>query len=47
VQQLKPFPADKGSLYTLAAAVAIPALPVILTAVPLAIILRDLFDALR
>jgi hypothetical protein len=45
--QLKPFPADKGSLYVLAAAVAIPALPVILAVVPLAVVLRDLFHALR
>lgn len=47
VQQLKPFPADLGSLYTLAAAVAIPALPVILAVVPLAVVLRDLLHALR
>jgi hypothetical protein len=47
IAQLKPFPADKGSLYLLAAAVAIPALPVILAVVPLAVVLRDLFHALR
>jgi hypothetical protein len=47
VQQLKPFPADAGALYILAAAVAISALPVILAVVPLAVVLRDLFHALR
>lgn len=47
VQRLKPFPADKGSLYMLAAAVAIPAMPVILAVVPLAVVLRDLLHALR
>jgi hypothetical protein len=47
IAQLKPFPADTGTLYVLAAAVAIPALPVILAVVPLAVVLRDLFHALR
>jgi hypothetical protein len=47
VEQLKPFPADKGSLYTLAAAVAIPALPLVLAVVPLDVVLKDLLRALR
>lgn len=47
IEQMKPFPADRGSLYTLAAAVAIPALPVILTQIPVAVVLTDLFKALR
>ena len=47
IEQMKPFPADRGSLYTLAAAVAIPALPVILTQIPVAVVLMDLFKALR
>jgi hypothetical protein len=47
IAQLNPFPADTGSLYLLAAAVAIPALPVILAVVPLSVVLRDLFHALR
>ncbi len=47
IEQMKPFPADTGSLYTLAAAVAIPALPVILTQIPVAVVLTDLFKALR
>ncbi len=45
--QLKPFPADKGALYTLGAAVLIPALPVILAQIPLMVVLKDLFAALR
>jgi hypothetical protein len=47
IEQLKPFPADKGALYTLAAAVVIPALPVILAEVPFAVVLKDLLKALR
>jgi hypothetical protein len=47
IAQLNPFPADTGSLYVLAAAVAIPALPVILAVVPFAIVLKDLLHALR
>jgi len=47
IAQLKPFPADAVSLYGLALAVAIPALPVILAAVPLGVVLGDLFHALR
>ncbi len=44
---LRPFPADRGALITLAAAVAVPALPVILTQVPLIVILDDLLKALH
>ena len=47
IEQLKPFPADNRSLYILAAAVVIPALPVILAEVPLAVVLKDLLRALR
>jgi hypothetical protein len=47
IEQLKPFPADTGALYALAAAVVIPALPVVLAQIPLAIVLKDLFRALR
>jgi hypothetical protein len=47
IAELNPFPADTGSLYVLAAAVAIPALPVILAVVPLSVVLKDLFHALR
>ncbi len=44
---LRPFPADRGALITLAAAVAVPALPVILTQVPLVVVLDDLLKALH
>jgi hypothetical protein len=47
IAQLKPFPADTGTLYVLAGSVAIPALPVILAVVPLTVVLKDLFHALR
>ena len=47
IAQLKPFPADMGTLYVLAAAVAIPALPVVLAQIPLKIILMDLLRTLR
>ena len=47
IKQLKPFPADSGSLYALAASVAIPALPVVLAQIPVAVVLADLFKALR
>jgi len=47
IEQMNPFPADKGAIYTLAAAVVIPALPVVLTQIPLAVILKDLLGALR
>jgi hypothetical protein len=44
---LKPFPADMGALYSLAAAVAIPALPVILAQIPLKVVVMDLLKTLR
>lgn len=47
IENLNPFPADKGALYTLAAAVAIPALPAVLAQIPLAVVLKDLLRALH
>ena len=47
IENMNSFPADKGALYTLAAAVVIPALPVILTQIPFAVVLSDLLKALR
>ena len=47
IAQLKPFPADMGSLYGLAAAVAIPALPVVLAQIPLKIVVLDLLKTLH
>ena len=47
IKNMNSFPADKGALYTLAGAVVIPALPVILTQIPLAVVLSDLLKALH
>jgi hypothetical protein len=47
IQKLQPFLADKGALYTLAASVAIPALPAIVAEIPIMVILQDLLKALR
>ena len=47
IAQLKPLPVDMGTLYGLAAAVAIPALPVVLAQIPLKVVLMDLLKTLR
>jgi hypothetical protein len=47
IEKMNSFPADKGALYTLAAAVVIPALPAILAEIPFAVVLSDLLKALR
>lgn len=47
IGQLNPFPIDMGSLYGLAAAVAGPALFVVLAKVPFAIVLTDLLKAVH
>jgi len=47
IERMSPFLADKVALYTLAAAVLIPALPVILAQIPFAIVLSDVLKALR
>jgi hypothetical protein len=47
IEKLSFLLADKGSLYTLAAAVLIPALPMILAEVPIAVVLNDLLKAMR
>ncbi len=47
IEKMNSFPADKGALYTLAAAVFIPALPMILAEVPFAVLLSGLLKALR
>ena len=44
---VSPFLVDKGSLYTLATAVVVPALPMILAQVPFAVVLTDMLRALR
>jgi hypothetical protein len=47
IQKMNAFLVDKGSLYTLAGAVLIPALPMILAEVPVAVVLSDLLKAMR
>ncbi len=47
IKNMNSFPADKGALYTLAAAVLIPALPMILAEVPFVVVLSDLLKALH
>jgi hypothetical protein len=47
IEKMNSFPADKGALYTLAAAVLIPALPMILAEVPFIVLLSGLLRALR
>jgi hypothetical protein len=47
ILELKPFPADRGALYALVAAVAIPMLPPVLAQIPLIVVLKDLLGALR
>jgi hypothetical protein len=47
IERLQPFLADKGALYTLAACVAIPALPAIVAEIPIVVVLQDLLKALR
>jgi hypothetical protein len=47
IEKMNSFPADKGALYTLAAAVVIPALPAILAEIPFAVVLSDLLKALH
>jgi hypothetical protein len=44
---VKPFPADRGALVTVAIAVAAPALPVLLTQMPVIVILEDLLTVLH
>jgi len=47
IQKMQPFPLDKGSLVVLALAVALPLLPVLLTEVPIAEVLKALLQAAK
>ena len=47
IEQLNPFPAGTQDLIPLALAIAIPACPVIIAQIPVAIVLQDLLRALR
>jgi hypothetical protein len=47
IEKMNYFLTDKGALYTLAGAVVIPALPMILAELPIAVVLKDLLRAMR
>ena len=47
IEELNPFPAGQQDLIPLALAIAIPAFPVIIAQIPVAIVLQDLLRALR
>jgi hypothetical protein len=47
IKRMQPFPVDKGMLIGLALSVAIPLIPVILAEIPLSVIVRGLFGAVK
>ena len=47
IEKMQPFPVDKGSFLALAAAVALPMIPVVLTEIPLVEILKALLEAAK
>jgi hypothetical protein len=47
VKQLIPFPVDRGTFIPLALSIVIPALPTIFAEIPVAVALKDLFQALH
>ena len=47
IEQLNPFPAGKQDSIPMALAIAIPTFPVIIAQIPVAVVLKDLLDALR
>jgi hypothetical protein len=47
IENMKPFPFDKGALIGLALAVVIPAMPTVVAEIPLVVILKQLLGALR
>ena len=47
IEKMQPFPVDKGAFISLALAVALPMLPVVLAEVPLAVVLKGLLEALK
>jgi hypothetical protein len=46
LEQLRPFPADRGALIALGVSVVLPMLPVILAVIPLVVVLKALLKAL-
>jgi hypothetical protein len=47
VEKLRPFPADREALISLALSMAVPLLPAVLAVVPLIVVLEDLLRAVR
>ncbi|HTP34238.1 MAG TPA: hypothetical protein VMJ75_18800 [Candidatus Acidoferrales bacterium] len=47
IEEMQPFPVDKGSFLTLALAVVVPMLPAILSEVPLGEVLKALLEAVK
>ncbi len=47
IETLNPFPTDKAALIGMALSVVIPAIPTVLAEIPLAVVLKELFSALR
>jgi hypothetical protein len=47
IQRLRPFPADKNTLISLAVAVLLPLFPVVLTEIPFSVIVKGLVDAIK
>jgi hypothetical protein len=47
VENMQPFPLEKGSLIALALAVAIPVLPTVAAEIPLKVVLKSLLEAMR
>ena len=47
LEQMRPFPADRGAFIALGLSLVIPMLPVILAVVPLVVVLKSLLKALR
>jgi hypothetical protein len=47
IEKMQPFPVDKGSFLILALAIALPLVPVVLTEIPLAAILKALLEAAK
>ena len=47
LEQMRPFPADRGTFVALGLSLVLPMLPAILAVVPLAVILKSLLEALR
>lgn len=47
IEAMQPFPFDKGALVSLVIAIVVPMIPVVLAQIPLAVVLKDLLEAVR